>query len=278
MDLRVKKAFEIIKNRYREELSLELLAEEVGLSSFYFHRLFKQTLDETPFECLNRIRLRRASHLIAINQNLSITEIAYDCGFSSLAAFSRSFQKYYGQSPTEYSVSFSHDPSTGTQIKNAGLTVENPEIVYYPGCWIMYSHTSVFRSDLLDTFSSVKAFCDLQDIPNMTVIKLGVYNHIHLAFNGKSNQLNYYAGIKAAKKPDAIYSDRLFRIPKGKYACFYTHTAYDDLLPLFRKVKSKWLDAKSIKLKDVFAFEHLLECNRKEDYPHIKRKIYIPIQ
>lgn len=278
MDPRIKKAYDTIKNRYTESISLAMLAREADLSPYYFQRLFKAEMQESPNECLNRIRLERASHLIVIAPQYSMTEIAYNCGFSSLSSFSRSFLKRFGKSPLDFSRVYqevrSDQLSPATKDR---LVIETPEVVYYPGCWVIYAHTSVFRHQLLNIFHSVRAFSELEGLPCETGEMIGIFTHIHLAFHGDKDQLNYYAGISVNKKPPAKYLNRAFQVPAGRYVCFSTNTSYFDLFSLGVTFKSDWMDPRALQIRDVFSFEIISDKAKNSDHPQLQRRMYVPI-
>lgn len=279
MDLRIKKAYDIIKLRFREKLLLDLLAQEVGLSPFYFHRLFKKEMNETPTECISRIRLERAAHLMVIDSRLSMTDIAYDCGFSSPSDFSRAFFKKFGETPLELSRSIQKvNLNEKTGSSSSDLVIRDPNLVYFPGCWIVYAHTSVYRDNLLDLFHSLQSFCALEGIADQTGRMFGVFTHIHLAFHGPKDQLNYYAGVEVFQKPDKTHHHRCFWIPEGKYARFATNTTYHDLFPLKVKFKTEWMDKKGLMIRDTFAFEEIAESNRSGDHPCFERVTYTPVR
>ncbi len=84
------------------ELTVELLAQSLGLSSRYLRGLFSRS--EKISHYILRRRLEECANQLAnlLHQNLSITSIAFQCGFNSTAHFSRSFRKQYGVSPREY--------------------------------------------------------------------------------------------------------------------------------------------------------------------------------
>lgn len=279
MDLRIRKAYDIIKRRYREKLLLEQLAKEVDLSAFYFQRLFKKEMKETPAECVNRIRLERAAHLMVIDSTLSMTDIAYDCGFSSLSAFSRTFYKRFGETPIAMSKSMRQvNFDAKADSASSDLIIQNPALVYFPGCWIVYAHTSVFWDNLLNTFDSLKAFCEMEEIKGQTGRMFGVFTHIHLAFHGPKDQLNYYAGVEVAQKPDIKHHHRCFWIPEGKYGRFSTNTSYYDLFPLMVKFKADWMDKKALHIRDTFAVEQIAESNKRKDHPCLQRMVYTAVK
>jgi AraC-like DNA-binding protein len=84
-----------------DKISLEEVANRVGVSSFYFCKVFKSTTGMTLTEYINRRRVEWAKQKLA-NPLARITEIAFDVGYQSLSQFNRSFLKYVGMSPSRY--------------------------------------------------------------------------------------------------------------------------------------------------------------------------------
>ena len=83
------------------EIDLAAAADVAGLSRFHFLRVFRRTLGVTPHQHLVRARLRRAVRLLSAS-DLSVTDVAYDCGFADLSNFVRSFRRAAGASPGEF--------------------------------------------------------------------------------------------------------------------------------------------------------------------------------
>jgi AraC-like DNA-binding protein len=83
------------------EINLEHAAGQAGLSPFHFLRLFSGMLGVTPHQYLVRSRLRHAARLLA-DEERSITDIAYDVGFSDLSNFVRTFHRAAGVSPLKF--------------------------------------------------------------------------------------------------------------------------------------------------------------------------------
>jgi AraC family transcriptional regulator len=92
---RINRVLDHISAHLDEELSLAVLAEIACFSHFHFHRLFRILLDETPADCVKRLRLERAAGKLRHDPR-SITEIGLECGFSSSAAFARAFKERFG--------------------------------------------------------------------------------------------------------------------------------------------------------------------------------------
>ena len=90
-----------IDDNSQAELDLEQAAKQAGLSPFHFLRLFSRVLGVTPHQYLVRSRLRHAARRLA-DEDIAVTEIAYDVGFGDLSNFVRTFHRAAGVSPTRF--------------------------------------------------------------------------------------------------------------------------------------------------------------------------------
>ena len=90
-----------IDKHYTEELNLEEIADSSGFSKYHFSRLFKQYTGFTfcDYLCYRRIK---AAELLLSRQDLSITEVALQSGFSSISTFNRIFKQQKKCTPSEY--------------------------------------------------------------------------------------------------------------------------------------------------------------------------------
>ncbi|MEM9015394.1 MAG: AraC family transcriptional regulator [Verrucomicrobiota bacterium] len=84
-----------------ETWTLESLAEGAGLKRSRFGTLCRKLTGESPMTYLNRLRIRRSRRLLR-DSDLSITEIAFDCGFASSQYFAKQFRRLQGHEPTHY--------------------------------------------------------------------------------------------------------------------------------------------------------------------------------
>ncbi len=99
---RVQKALEIIKKQYsNDELSLAYIAEQVGVHKGYLSRVFKQEVQITCYDHLQKYRIDCSKHLL-VDQKLKVYEIAEMTGFNSYDQFCTVFRKYTGLSPSHY--------------------------------------------------------------------------------------------------------------------------------------------------------------------------------
>ncbi len=91
----------INENLMNEDLSVELIANKVGISRVHLHRKMKELTNQTPHSFIRNIRLQRAAKLLRESRK-SVTEVMYVCGFSNPASFSTMFKNLYGCSPRDY--------------------------------------------------------------------------------------------------------------------------------------------------------------------------------
>jgi len=91
----------INKNLDNTDLNVEMLSSEVGISRVHMHRKLKELTNMPARDFIRNIRLKQAGELLK-SKKLSISEVAYAVGFSTLSHFSSSFKEFYGVSPKEY--------------------------------------------------------------------------------------------------------------------------------------------------------------------------------
>lgn len=83
------------------DLNVDALGQELGMSRVQLYRKIKSLTNYAPNELIRNIRLKKAEQLM-IYSDKSISEIAYDTGFTSPSYFSKCFKEYFNESPTEY--------------------------------------------------------------------------------------------------------------------------------------------------------------------------------
>ena len=86
---------------FAEPLDLDRLSAAAAVSKYHFVRTFAATYGETPMRYLARRRMERARDLLRAT-NLTVTEVCFLVGYSSLGTFSARFGELVGMSPTEY--------------------------------------------------------------------------------------------------------------------------------------------------------------------------------
>ena len=96
----VTKAFLCIENKYSQDISLEDVAQLVGISPFYLSRLLKQELNETFVEILTKVRIGQALILLQ-DPKKTIRQIGESVGYSNTTYFYKVFKKQTGMTVGE---------------------------------------------------------------------------------------------------------------------------------------------------------------------------------
>lgn len=97
----VNDAIKFIAAHYKENISLNHIAEEVKLQPTYLCRSFKEYTDKTPVEYINAMRIEEACKLLS-QTDKRISSIVDELGFKDPGYFARVFKKYTGFKPSEY--------------------------------------------------------------------------------------------------------------------------------------------------------------------------------
>lgn len=91
----------IDENYTRYDLSLDMVAGELHITSPYLSRLIKQQIGMNYKEYLTRLRMTEAKKLLQ-DKNASIAEVCQRTGYSNVSHFIKTFQKYEGTTPAKY--------------------------------------------------------------------------------------------------------------------------------------------------------------------------------
>lgn len=101
---RLKKAIEYINENLSEDIGLVDIADELGMSQYYFCRLFRKSTGITPHAYMIQQRIEKAKQLLK-QSKLTINEISIECGFANPSHFAKHFRKHTGLSPKQFRIS-----------------------------------------------------------------------------------------------------------------------------------------------------------------------------
>lgn len=88
-----------IEDNYSGECSLKKVAETINYGYSYLSRIFKQCMNMSYTEYLNRYRISKAVYLLTQYRTTSVADISSQCGFDNIRSFNRNFKKYTGTTP-----------------------------------------------------------------------------------------------------------------------------------------------------------------------------------
>lgn len=91
-----------MEKNYKEKISLDQIADNMYLSSYYISKLFKSETGDTPINYLISLRMKKAKEMLDEQPERSIQSIAAAVGYDDAYHFSKLFKKYYGIAPLYY--------------------------------------------------------------------------------------------------------------------------------------------------------------------------------
>lgn len=97
-----------ISQNYDKKLSIADLAKAGHLSETHFRRVFEKSMNMTPVDYLNLVRVQMACEYMR-NNNASMESVAEKCGFQSVSTFNRNFRKVMGESPYQWKLKTEQD-------------------------------------------------------------------------------------------------------------------------------------------------------------------------
>lgn len=202
---RINKTLDYIESNLDNQFTLDELALVANFSKFHFHRIFLGVIGETPFQFINRLRLQRAATFLMMNQGLSVSELAVQCGYTDISVFSRNFKQHFGTSPTSW---------RKQMLKESNLSQinRNPEKVKEELSAYFCFHTKSLK---WKTNMELNKSIEIKQLPDMTVAyvrHIGPYKGNEELFRDLWQKLMIWAGPRGLMaQPDlkslAIYHD-----------------------------------------------------------------------
>ncbi|QLE01816.1 helix-turn-helix transcriptional regulator [Galbibacter sp. BG1] len=102
----IQKVYDYIHKNFARKITLDEMASLINMSHVSFNRFMKKHTGKTLIDYLNEVRIGQASQML-IEKDYTVSEIAYLCGYNSIANFNRVFKKIKQYTPTNYREEFS---------------------------------------------------------------------------------------------------------------------------------------------------------------------------
>lgn len=218
---RINRAIDYIeKNTGEGDLSLKKLSAVAGFSPFHFHRIFAGMMGETLNQFIQRIRVEKAAMMLVSNPKKNMTEIAFDCGYSGSAQFSRAFRERFGTTPSQWrkvelcrSLSVQADRNKSNICKNKSNHCEikgkSGKAQLFSGG---YDNEKTGRRLIMNSIKPQSI--EVKKFPDMTVVyvrHVGPYKGNPALFEKLIGRICSWAGARELLNPDtkliAVYHD-----------------------------------------------------------------------
>lgn len=127
---RINQAVVYVDDHLAESISISSMAKYINMSEFHFHRTFKAVTNEPFSQYVKRKRLEHSLFELRSPMGKSIQQIAFDCGFSSQANFSKAFGNYFGFTASTYRNRKEQNSKNGKLSRKIGKNIQ-PQQLYH---------------------------------------------------------------------------------------------------------------------------------------------------
>lgn len=278
---------QLIEENIREDLDLDVLAEETGFSKYYIHRLFKAITGESM---MNYVRGRRLTLSLndLVNSNLNIIDIAQEYHFSYEQTYIRAFKQQFHMTPAQYRRAHCEIPMVEkldtSKLYHAGDgLMTSPQMCMMPQIClqgiereIMHGH-NYFHQDTNQLVSEWKK----NYLPHIkSKANLMVYYGL-VQYNDNPYGRLYAACTEVTEFTKAPEPVKNYTIPARNYAVFRyvgMHSPYEinfkTLQELYHQINA-WKEKTTYIQADGF---HLERVNLKKcDKDYCEMDIYVPV-
>ncbi|MBA3025225.1 MAG: helix-turn-helix domain-containing protein [Sulfurimonas sp.] len=226
-------------------INLDELAQDLNVSKFHMHRIFKEVFGKNIYETIKNIRLQKASNLLLTNKYSTITDVANLCGYSSQTSFIRTFKERFNMTPKEwkkggYKLYSDSILQQSQKAMNSRATFEHlePTIVKRDEINSYYIRHHGYDASIKQTWQKLQAWIFTNNLSDFQQIALFHDNPTITPLS----ECQYVACI-ALKEEKIIQSHQLpkFKIASGVYAKFDLSGEQGDILKFIHWVYHEWL-------------------------------------
>lgn len=303
---RINRVIDYIEANIDSELSLKELAGVAHFSPFHFHRIFSAMVGETLSGFIQRIRLEKAAMKLVADPKKSVTEAAFESGFSSSSVFARAFKDNFGMSASQWRRKIGQTESKESQAASNPRQDFEVSPFYTEG-----ANKGITKLEWRVTMkeTNLKANVEVKEMPEMHIAYLrhiGPYKGDQALFGRLFNKLMTWAGPRGLltspeTKVLTIYHDnpeitdesRLrtdacitvpadtkvdgeigkSTLPAGKYAIAHFELSPDQYQEAWNTVYGGWLPTSGYQPTDGPVYE--LYLNQPKDHPEGKHVVDI---
>jgi AraC family transcriptional regulator len=226
-------------------IDIQELSEDLNVSKFHMHRIFKEAFGKNIYESIKSIRLQKAANLLLTNKYSTISNVANECGYSSQSSFIKVFKERFGMTPKAWRKGgyklYSHkilQQSEKAMRSQADFSSLTPTIVKMPAIESYYIRNQGYDINVKETWQKMQTWILSNHIEEYTQIAL-------LHDNPTITPLAecQYIACVSTPKEQVISSQRLpkFKISDGVYAKFDLQGKHGDMLKFIHWVYHEWL-------------------------------------
>jgi len=299
--LRIDRVLQYIDANLTNKISLAEVAEISHFSAFHFHRIFSAIIGETVNDYISRRKIECAVNLLIFKKELSITQVAFDSGFSSSANFSKAVKLHFGFSPSElrnpdkvkdskigkisskygkdfnpsdlYPNRITNDVINNSRLENINMNIEVREMSSQRVCTLAsqggYQPEAIYGAwDKLINWATNHGISPEQQA------------RFAFAFDNPTitpiDKCRYDASIVISNDMPVNLPFKSSEIPAGKYAVLYYKGSPEETLKAQMSIYSDWLPDSGFEPDDFPMLENYLNDARVDGY--LEMEIYVKLK
>ncbi len=285
---RIDRVIDHLRGNLHRQVKLEELAKVACFSEFHFHRIFGAVSGETLNNFTNRLRLEKAARLLRYSDK-SLTDIAFDCGFSSSATFSRAFRSGYDTSPSQFRKSGEikkskickelfddrdYDLPMSAEEKRAAFPVR---LIDIPERQVAYIRvTDAFEGDrVLAALKTMIEWAKSQDIFSQGSLFGMTVDDPHVT----PKHLYRYEVCLASSRPfECMEGMSKLKMPAMRYAVTKVSGDTRKVATAWDYIYRNWLINSAYEPEHAPALEIFLEKENALDWSHCKLELCLPVR
>ncbi len=278
-----------IEASIKQDVSLNTLSKEVGVSKFHLDRVFKGLTSKSLIQYVKGRRLT-CSLQDLLRTEYKVIDIALEYGFRYEQGYSRAFKQHFGISPSDYrrnkhelTITPKLNPDTLHPFNEA--IIIQPQFKIKPRFWVAGIENKIYHTvNLKEALASQLAIDfyhhHMQRIPG--VIDKDLYIGL-VKYSEDSEVYNYYiTGTEVHEESEVLEGIRYYTIHSHQYAVFKYigfHSAfeldYEKILSIYQYITNKWFSDATLTPKYDFHFErvNLKDCDKN----YCEMEIFYPI-
>ncbi|WP_346916812.1 AraC family transcriptional regulator [Clostridium sp.] len=282
--INIQKAIDYIENNLEENIKLEKIAKVAGYSIPHFYRVFGALVGCSVKEYVRKRRLSNAMYDLVTSKR-SVTEIAFEYGYESHEAFTRTFKLAYGESPSSFR-KVQTEPCLFERInllsnnnKN-GVVILEPEIICKEERLLLGIARKINQGGNIKfgLLSKVKnEFMEMaEEIENRvnTELYYAAYDYDVQDISKENDEINYtyFYGVEVSEYNNNSQGMVKKVIPKAKYAVFSYDTKDNTLngeslnQPVYDYIDGIWLPNSKFELSETCDYEVINQNENCIDY------------
>ncbi len=274
---RMNKVVQFIESNLDLDINVSQLALIACYSEFHFHRLFLSYVGESVYAYKKRLLLERSIRFL-MHSDDSITDIAFNCGYSNQSSFNKAFKKQFSFSPSQVRKQMVSVATSKVKLTlNESLDMK-AEIVDFKDTKVICARkTGTYSEAAPEAWQALMTFVYSNKLMGQGSKMIGI-SHDDPAITD-ANQIRYDACLDIDTNIKLDEGLSTYTVKGGRYAKFLHKGAYEGFQKSYAYIFNEWLPESDYKLRDEPCFDLYLNKDPRRTKPeNLRTEIHIPIE